>query len=507
MAQPVNIPGVGTVNFPDGMSNADISAAIQKNYPQFTTPTTQHPQDSQFLTDIKGLGNEAARVGVKAATGLPIMAEDMGVGVRNLISKLTGGSANEYRYPSQDVDAALDSVFPKPTTTGGKASELLSTLVASLGMPGPSVTQAAKQSLTGADAVKAEAMAAARNAGVVIPPSLTKAPPVVANAANGWGGIAETLKGARNVNTPAINGLIAKDVGLDAGSSLTPGAIKGQITDAVKEGYAPIRDVGDVPVDAAHRAFVENLASADRGAANISPTLGNPQIAALAKALTPSESKVNSVTNEQKATSFDSADIVDAISALRAKASDAFAAGNNTLGKAYKQASTGFESLIDRHLQSLGEDSKALLNKFRLARTRIAKGNDAIDALNHATGDIDPRILAGMDEGQLTGGAKAAATIARAFPDATIPAKGTMPSVTAFQANAAEAASNPYGVVASILGRPLARNYALSDKVQRSLMQPKDRTLSQKALDAVHANPAAFAAIYGDKDLYGQQNQ
>lgn len=504
MAQPVNIPGVGTVNFPDGMSNDDISAAIQKNYPQLTTPTTQHPQDSQFLTDIKGLGNEAARVGVKAVTGLPIMAEDMGVGVRNLISKLSGGSANQYRYPSEDVDAALDSAFPKPTTRGGKISEGLSTLIASLGMPGPAVTKPIKQSLTGADAVKAEAMAQARNAGVVIPPSLTKNPPAVANALNGWGGATETLKLARDANTPAINALVAKDIGLDAGSQLTTGAqgtITGQISDAAKAGYAPLRDIGQVPVDQAHLDFVKGLGQADRGAANISPALGNPEISNLSKALTPAEGK-----------SFDSGDIVDAISALRAKATDAFAAGNKTLGKAYKQAAGGFESLLDRHLSNQGEGSKDLLSNYRLARTRIAKGNDAAEALNPATGDIDPRVLAAMDQGQLSGGSKTAATIARAFPDAVVPAKGTAPGVTAFQANMAPEAiaSGPAGiasVLAGLAGRGLARNKVLSDSVQMSLMQPKGKTLSRAALDAVHANPAAFAALYGDKDLYGQQNQ
>lgn len=508
MTQTVNVPGVGALQFPDGMSQADMSAAIQKNYPQLTTPTTQHPEDSQFLTDIKGLGNEAARVGIKAATGLPVMAMDMGVGARNLISKLTGGSENAYRYPSQDVDAALDSQFPAPTSKGGKISEGLSTLIASLGLPGPSVPQAAKLSLTGADAVKAEAMATARNNGVVIPPSLTKNPPAGANALNGWGGTAETLKVARDANTPAINGLVAKDLGLDAGSPLTTGTggtITGQINDAVKAGYAPLRDIGAVPVDDAHRAFVQSLSGADRGAANISPELGNSQIGALSEALMPAPTKVNSLTNEQKPTTFDSGDLVDAISALRAKATDAFSAGNKTLGKAYKQAASGFESLLDRHLQSQGADSADTLANYRLARTRIAKGNDAIEALNPATGDIDPRVLAGMDQGQLTGGTKDAATIARAFPDAVVPAKGTAPGVTAFQANMApEAVAHGPGGVASVLaglvGRNYARSKALSPSVQQSLMQPKGKTLSKAALDAVYANPAAFGVLYNEQN-------
>ena len=34
MPQTITVPGVGDIQFPDGMSDSDISAAIQKNYPQ-----------------------------------------------------------------------------------------------------------------------------------------------------------------------------------------------------------------------------------------------------------------------------------------------------------------------------------------------------------------------------------------------------------------------------------------------------------------------------------------
>lgn len=514
--QPINIPGVGTVNFPDGMSNDDITAAIQKNYPQLTGPQTQHPDDSPFLKGIKDFGNEAARVGAKTITGLPLMAGDAAAGLGNLASRVTGigqtgglsslisgqPTKDPFQYPSDVYNSQLDAAFPAPTNRAGKMSEGLSTLVASLGLPGPEAPAVVKQSLTGADAMKAEAMAQARNNGIVIPPSLTRNPPVGANLANGWGGSAETLKGARDINTPGVNALIAKDVGLDAGSQLSGGSdgtITGQINDAVKAGYAPLRDIGSVPVDQAHRDFVTALAGADRGAANISPVLGNPQIARLSRALMPKDTEVNSLTNEQTPPTFQSSDLVDAISSLRAKAKDAYASGNNTVGAAYKKAAGGFESLIDRHLTSSDDpDAPNLLANFRLARTRIAKGNDALSALNPATGDIDPRILAGMEDGQMTGGSKAAATIAQAFPDAVVPAKGTPSAITAFQANAGEAASNPYGFAASILGRPIARNYALGDKAQQALMQPKGKTLTRSALDAVYSNPAAFASLYED---------
>lgn len=38
MVQSVNVPGVGQLNFPDGMSQADMAAAIQRNFPQIHAP-------------------------------------------------------------------------------------------------------------------------------------------------------------------------------------------------------------------------------------------------------------------------------------------------------------------------------------------------------------------------------------------------------------------------------------------------------------------------------------
>lgn len=49
MTQAVNVPGVGTLNFPDGMSQQDMAAAIQKNFPQIHN----QQQVKQWATDAK----------------------------------------------------------------------------------------------------------------------------------------------------------------------------------------------------------------------------------------------------------------------------------------------------------------------------------------------------------------------------------------------------------------------------------------------------------------------
>jgi hypothetical protein len=61
MVQSVNVPGIGTLNFPDGMSQADMSAAIQKNFPQVSSAPAQQQQDQGFFSKagaaINNVGN------------------------------------------------------------------------------------------------------------------------------------------------------------------------------------------------------------------------------------------------------------------------------------------------------------------------------------------------------------------------------------------------------------------------------------------------------------------
>lgn len=485
MGQSVNVPGVGILQFPDGMSQGDMAAAIQKNYPQIHGPQTQAPNDSPFLKGIKDFGNEAVRSGAKAITGLPLMAGDFVTGLKNAGSKLTGG-AGDSPYPSDIYGQQLDAGFAPPTSKAGKVSEGLSTLIASLGLPGPAVAQEAKQGLTGADAVKEATLRAAQEKGLVVPPNQTTNAPLLARLANGWGGKNETNALANARNQPIANSLAATDIGLPPTASMTTkGITNNVIKPAAAQGYQPLRDIGEIPADVPHGAFVQALGASDRGAANIDPSLGNPEIGKLAAAL--------------DKPSFNSADLVDAISALRAKAGDAFAAGNATLGKAYKQAASGFESLIDRHLQAQGADAEGKLADFRLSRQMIAKGHDVLDNLNTATGDISAKSLGkSLDEGALSGNLETLGKFGRAFGDVAGVSKGEPNPITAFQANVA-GAEGPYSAALNLLGRPAARNYALSPKVQLALMQPKGKTLTRAALDAAHANPAAFGALYEDQ--------
>lgn len=74
MTQAVNIPGVGTVNFPDGMAQGDIESAIQKNFPQIHNPAnTKIPgytaSDTGQFTPIQNAGQQAPAPTGNAALG------------------------------------------------------------------------------------------------------------------------------------------------------------------------------------------------------------------------------------------------------------------------------------------------------------------------------------------------------------------------------------------------------------------------------------------------------
>lgn len=551
----VNVPGVGTLSFPDGMSQADMAAAIQKNYPQIHGPQTQAPDDSPFLKGIKDLGREAGRVAVKTVSAVPLMAMDAGVGVRNLANKIAGDTT-QYTYPSDTVNQALNSVLPAPTNTAGKVSEGLSTLIASLGMPGPSsvngvVTPAAR---VGADVVKNASLMGANKSGYVVPPSQTNAPPLAMRLAEGLGGKHQTLLAAIDNNQGVTNALAARAIGQHPDMPLTQTALQAVRKEAIDNGYAPVRNIGQVPVDDAHIQAAEAIAAGQRGAANVDPRFGNQEITSIAEAMKPKppmvpgraaapgvtvpasgnpESPFGAVgaSSGRPAPGFripgapalkpsvqkdpltglpvkptetlDSSDIVDAISALRAKADDAYAAGAKTLGAAYRKAASAYESLIDRHLSNSDDPAAAsMLQKFREARILIAKTHDVEGALNGDTGNVNAVKLAQANKaggGKMTGDLATIASFGNAFPKAAKVSDGVAPEVSPVDLYASLiAAPSTFGASLAAPGaRVAARNAALSARGQFSLLQPPGKSLTPSALRSAFQNPTVFENLFG----------
>jgi len=81
------------------------------------------------------------RSGINIAAGLPALAADAGVALRNLVT------GSDYELPSHMFQAALDEYLPHPETFGEKAADFVGTALLSARMPSPSAAQTAPGAL------------------------------------------------------------------------------------------------------------------------------------------------------------------------------------------------------------------------------------------------------------------------------------------------------------------------------------------------------------------------
>lgn len=156
MAQVIDVPGVGEVEFPDNMSDDDIVAAIKKQQaPPAQTETTPESKLGPWSSAV-------VRPLAKGVAALPVMAMDTGVALRNIaeqgtrkyaptlaktIDKITGGGPGApYELPSEMFNRALDTYTTAPEGIGKGAEFVSSALVGAKAVPNP---QAAAQAPAG----------------------------------------------------------------------------------------------------------------------------------------------------------------------------------------------------------------------------------------------------------------------------------------------------------------------------------------------------------------------
>lgn len=116
MTQTVNVPGVGQLNFPDGMSDADMAAAIQKNFPDIHPPKEASTKDKlvragKYAVEMgSGLaGDEAV---LKLATGAVAAPT---AGLAGVGAVLTGNP-----HPEDVVEKVQHAMTYEPRTEAGQ---------------------------------------------------------------------------------------------------------------------------------------------------------------------------------------------------------------------------------------------------------------------------------------------------------------------------------------------------------------------------------------------------
>lgn len=125
-----------------------IEARKRENPAEYdsSSPEFRARYGAEPVGPIAKVAGRTARIGTKAIAGLPLLAADAGVQLRNQ------AFGESYELPSKTFDTALDSLIPAPQDTLGKATEVVGSAVAgSRYFPNVGATRQAPQNYRPAD--------------------------------------------------------------------------------------------------------------------------------------------------------------------------------------------------------------------------------------------------------------------------------------------------------------------------------------------------------------------
>lgn len=370
----------------------------------------------------------------------------------------------------------------------------------------PGVVQAWKQRAaqkaadqTSQSAQKFAAARAGNQLGYVVPPADLN-PGVTSELLSGLSGKIKTAQVASQRNQAVTDKLARQALGLADDAQLTPDVLQAIRNQAAGSGYAPIRQAGQIAVDADYTKALDAIASQYQGAARSFPGAAKSPVLDMIKGL-----------REQ---AFDAGDGLDMIKGLRESADQAFRNGDTGLGKASKAAADALESQIDRALTASG--NKDAIKAFREARQQIAKTYTVQKALNSETGSVSAQKLAQeLGKGKpLSGELRTVAEFATAFPKAAQALKEAPKAVSPLDSWAAIATTAGTGnplYLAMLGARPAARNMLLSPLAQKAALNPgfKPSAMSQLAPELIDNQLfrllAAPVSTTGGLALQGQQ--
>lgn len=328
--------------------------------------------------------------------------------------------------------------------------------------------QLAKQQATNAQRDKA--VAEARKAGYVLPPTQSN-PSLWTRMLEGFAGKLSTAQQASAKNQQITNVLARRSLGLADDTPLTDKVLESIRADAGKS-YQAIKDFGGGNVkfkpDAKFKADIDGLGGDFAKAAKEFPEL------AQVKAVDDIKSAL-----QQRPISPSAA--VELVKKLRKDASINFKAFDNTeklaTAKAQRSAADAIEGLVERNLAKAGQSE--LVAQFRQARTTIARTYDIESALNDTSGNVSAKAIAKLSakDKPLGPNETKIARFAEAFPKAaqTPEQMGSVPGLSPldFMFGGAGYFVDPT-LTALAAARPVARYGMLTGPFQNA-MRPSYR--------------------------------
>jgi hypothetical protein len=309
----------------------------------------------------------------------------------------------------------------------------------------------------------------ARQAGYVLPPaSISENPGLVSSVLAGWSGKIKTAQAAAAKNQVVTNDLATRALGLPSGTVLTDEVLGGIRAQAGKAYQAVSRAVPSIKADKEYADIVDQLGGRNGQAAKMFPKItNNPGLEEMVQEL-------------KGVTEFPTEAGVELVKELRFNANANLKAigdpSQHALGLAQREAANAVDDLMERNIEATGQPG--VIDAYKAARRLIAKSYDVEGVTNSATGDVNARGLARLqDKGRpLTDELKTIADSASAFPRSmrTPSEYGDNEAWSAldfFGSAAALAHGNP-SVAGMILGRPAARSVILSSPYQNMLTRP-----------------------------------
>jgi hypothetical protein len=414
--------------------------------PEPSTPIERVSTD--IAGSMAGMGTQLGALGRMAQPGN--IAETLTQQpVRQLVASGMGGGASSVTSES--------GVGPLGQTIAGAAGSMLPFAPQ---MVAPRPTPEALRS--------AQVAQRGRQAGYVLPPA-TAVPSFPNKFLEGISGKVQTAQAATIKNAAVTDNLIKKDFGIPPNEAVTSDRLS-SIRRAAGTNYQNIENFGVFKTDPQFANDLNALSATQQVLYQEVPELANKNILGLVGSLNKPE--------------FSGRTLIELTKTLREKATSAFRAGDSGEGRFYRGTAEAVENMIERNLTASGQTD--MLNRFRNARTLIAKTYTAEAALNEATGNFSARKLASqMDAGKpLSGGMKTAGEFSLAFPRATQPteAMGSPPGVSIFDLYGAglgggigmAATRSPYGAAFGLLPliRPATRSLIMSQPYQNIMASP-----------------------------------
>jgi len=426
---------------------------------QIETGTQQQAGSPNLLKGASMVGQAAPWFATGGAGGIPSylnaaknIGKGIGIGAGSALAtpEEVGMSPEEFRAAKNKniaIQSALGGAFPA-----------VGSLVSAL--------RGAKQTPQMANVVEN-----AREAGYIMPPTQAGGG-FFSKTLETLAGKEPTAQAASLRNQEITNKLAIKSLGLSEDTVLSPEILK-SVRDTAGIAYENLKLSGTVKTSPKFIEALDNIKpykDAVQAAKDFPEEAANPIIKTI---------------ESLKRPNFDVNSAVSKINLLRNNADVAFKQGDSALAKANKDASKVLENTIENHLANTKQTE--LLDKFREARTLIAKTYEVEKAMNKTTGSVDAGKLASrLQQGKpMSDELKDIASFAQAFPKAVktpermggfIASRGAdLALATGTGTASLLGGQDKYttgGIsLATLLARPGARRLALSSPVQNRLAQ------------------------------------